>query len=174
MAKSQLLKLEFVFKKNICQKKILEMKNTIDEIKKIQTLGIIEKRENREILKQKSKNFVNDNNILKNYFNGSQEIFMKTSKQNNLYGKGENESKISSFEDILNDQIRRKLFLAERTIDLFLRKFSCLKDIQKHLKNKNWNGKYGNKSFYYYSAFIIILWTICPFLACSVLFCFVL
>ena len=151
------------------------MKNTIDEIKKIQTLGNIETKENREILKHKSKNFVIDNNILNNYFNGShQEIFIKTSKQNNLYEEVENENKISSFKNILNDQIRRKLIIAERTIDLFLTKFSCLKDIQKHLKNKNWNGKYRNNSLYYYTGFIIILWTIHPFLACTILFCFVL
>ena len=86
------------------------MKNTIDEIKKIQTLGNIETKENREILKHESKNFVIDNNILNNYFNGShQEIFIKTSKQNNLYEEVENENKISSFKNILNDQIRRKL-----------------------------------------------------------------
>ena len=144
LVKDQLLKLEFFSTKNIIQEDIVEMKNTIDRIKIIQSNKIIEREESKGILKNKSSNIINNNNIINYYFDGSNpEIIFQSTKYNNLYEKHKNENKLSSFKNILNDQIEKKLSVAETSLDLFLRKFSCLEDVRKHFKNKNWDGKYG-------------------------------
>ena len=109
---------------------------------------IIEREESKGILKNRSSSVINNNNIINYYFDGSTpEIIFKTTKYNNLHEKHKNENILSSFKNILNDQIEKKLSVAESSLDLFLRKFSCLEDIRKHLKNKNWDGKYGTIIF---------------------------
>ena len=67
LVKDQLLKLEFFSTKNIIQEDIVEMKNVIDRIKIIQSNKIIEREESKGILKNKSSNIINNNNII-NYY----------------------------------------------------------------------------------------------------------
>ena len=168
LLKDQLLKLEFFSTKNIILEDIVEMKNVIDRIKIIQSNKIIEREESKGILKNKSSNIINNNNIINYYFDGSNhEIIFQSTKHNNLYEIHKNENKLSSFKNILNNQIMKKLSVAESSLDLFLRKFSCLEDIRKHLKNKNWDGKYGTIIFKI-SVRSLLFFRLC------VLFCFLL
>ena len=99
----------------------------------------------------------NDNNNYSNFDKNNNDIDINNTKNINkfdaklrkniskttLSNKSINfgEKMMPEFSDTLNEKISSKILLAGNQLKSFFLKNSCLKEIQKYLKEKNWDGK---------------------------------